>query len=92
LLPSNLQTVDVSLGGVRIYSDASMRVGTHVELDFLAPDTPPITFTAEVMWVEELAAGAPARFDVGLRFLQLAPDGLKLLFHILGSENDWGPP
>jgi hypothetical protein len=92
LLPSVLQTVDVSLGGVRIYSDASMRVGTYVELDFLVPETPPVTCTAEVMWAEELTAGASARFEMGLRFLPLDHDALKLLLHVLGSENDWEPP
>jgi hypothetical protein len=85
-----MQTVDVSLGGVRIYSAGSMRVGSHVKLDFLVPDVPPVTFTAEVMWVENLAAGAPARFDVGLRFCTLDGEALRLLLHILGSENDWG--
>jgi hypothetical protein len=53
---------------------------------------PSVKYTAEVMWVEELAAGAPARFDMGLRFLQLDAEAMKLLLHVLGSENDWGPP
>ena len=89
--PSPLQTVDVSLGGLRIYSDASMLVGSYVELDFLGPDLPPITFTAEVMWAEELTAGAAARYDVGLRFLQLDAEAMRLLLHVIGSENDSGP-
>jgi c-di-GMP-binding flagellar brake protein YcgR len=89
--PSKLQTVDVSLGGLRIYSDASMRVGSYVELDFVVPDMPPVTCTAEVMWVEELTAGASARFEMGLRFLPLDHEALKLLLHVLGSENESEP-
>jgi hypothetical protein len=87
-----VQTVDVSLGGARVYSDTPMRVGSYVALDFLVPDTPHVTFTAQVMWVEELAAGARAHFDMGLRFLQLDAEAMTLLLHVLGSENDWGPP
>jgi hypothetical protein len=75
-----------------VTADGALPVGSLLRLGFLVPDTPPLTCTAGVVWVEELAPTAPARFDVGLRFLQLDPDGLKLLFHILGSENDWEPP
>jgi hypothetical protein len=37
-------------------------------------------------------AGAQARFEMGLRFVQLNADAMKLLLHVLGSENDWEPP
>ena len=56
------------------------------------PDARPVTFAAEIVWVEELTAGALARFDIGLRFLQLDAEAMKLLLHVLGSEKDWGPP
>ena len=88
---STLGAIDTSLRGVRVYADGALPVGSLLSLDFLVPDTPPVTGTAEVVWVEELAPTAPARFDLGLRFLQLDSDVLKLLFHILGSENHWEP-
>jgi PilZ domain len=78
------QPIDVSLGGVRIYSDDPMKIGELLKLELFAKGAPPVTYTAEVVWIEHLSAGAPARFDVGLKFLQLEPDALKLLVGVLG--------
>jgi hypothetical protein len=79
------QPIDVSLGGVRIYSDDPMKIGELLKLELFAKGAPPVTYTAEVVWIEHLiAADAPARFDIGLKFLQLEPDALKLLVGVLG--------
>ena len=48
------------------------------------PDEAPVTYTAEVVWIEPLPAGALARFDVGLKFIQLEPATLRLLAKVLG--------
>jgi len=82
------EPVDVSLGGVRIYSDEARRVGELLKMEFFLPDVPPVTYTAEVVWVEPLDADAPARFDVGLKFIQLEPDALQLLMKVLGPPED----
>jgi hypothetical protein len=83
------EPVDVSMGGIRIYSDDQLRVGELLKMEFFLPDTPPVTYTAEVVWVEPLkAAGAPARFDVGLKFIQLEPDALELLLRVLGPPEE----
>jgi hypothetical protein len=86
------QPIDVSLGGVRIYSDEPMKVGELLKLELFAKGASPVTYTAEVVWIERLAADSPARFDVGLKFLQLEPDALKLLVGVLGplEEKDQG--
>jgi hypothetical protein len=84
------EPVDVSLGGVRIFSDDEMRVGELLKLEFFLADVPPVTYTAEVVWVERLAADAPARFDVGLKFIQLEPEALSLLARVLGPPEDQG--
>ena len=81
------QPIDVSLGGVRIYSDDPLKIGQLLKLEFFTQAAPPVTYTAEVVWIEPLAdkdANAPARFDVGLKFLQLEPDALKMLVSVLG--------
>jgi hypothetical protein len=78
------QPIDVSLGGVRIFSDDPMKVGELLKLELFAKGAPPVTYTAEVVWIERLGADAPARFDVGLKFLQLEPEALKLLVGVLG--------
>jgi hypothetical protein len=79
------QPIDVSLGGVRIYSDDPLKIGQLLKMEFFTQGAPPVTYTAEVVWIEPLAdANAPARFDVGLKFLQLEPDALKMLVSVLG--------
>ncbi|MGO9839016.1 MAG: PilZ domain-containing protein [Polyangiaceae bacterium] len=82
------EPVDVSLGGIRIFSDEPRRVGELLKMEFFLPGVPPVTYTAEVVWIEPLAADAPARFDVGLKFIQLEPDALKLLMKVLGPPED----
>lgn len=83
------EPVDISLGGVRIYSDEALRVGELLKMEFFLPDVAPVTYTAEVVWIEELAGEtASALYDVGLKFIQLEPDALKLLLEVLGPAED----
>ena len=78
----------MSLGGIRIFSDEPRRVGELLKMEFFLPDVPPVTYTAEVVWIEPLGPDAPARFDVGLKFIQLEPDALQLLVKVLGPPED----
>jgi hypothetical protein len=82
------EPVDISLGGLRIFSDEERRVGELLKMEFFLPDVPPVTYTAEVVWVEALDKDAPARFDIGLKFIQLEPDALKLLLRVVGPPED----
>jgi c-di-GMP-binding flagellar brake protein YcgR len=82
------ETVDVSLGGVRIFSDDPMKPGQLLKMEFMVEDVPPVTYTAEVVWIEALPEGAPAKFDVGLKFIQLSPEALKFLVGVLGPPED----
>jgi hypothetical protein len=82
------EPVDISLGGVRIFSDDELKVGKLLKMEFFLADVPPVTYTAEVVWIERLPAGAPAKFDVGLKFIQLEPDALLLLSKLLGPPGD----
>ncbi len=85
------EPIDLSLGGLRIFSDERFPIGETLKLEVFATDAAPVTFTAEVVWMTELPAGAPARFDVGLKFTQLDPAGLRLLANVLGPEEPEGP-
>jgi hypothetical protein len=82
------EPVDVSLGGVRIFSDEVMRVGDLLKMEFFVADVEPVTYTAEVVWVDPLPPGGPAKFDVGLKFIQLEPGALQLLLKVLGPPED----
>jgi len=63
---------DVSLGGLRSYADAPYDVGARLELELLFRDSEHALVLAEVVWVQPLAEDAPARYDVGLRFVDAA--------------------
>jgi hypothetical protein len=82
------EPVDISLGGVRIYSDDKLRVGELLKMEFFLPDVTPVTYTAEVVWIVALPEGSPARFDVGLKFIQLEPAAISLLMGVLGPPED----
>jgi adhesin HecA-like repeat protein len=83
----HVEPVDVSFGGLRIYCDEEYPVGALVRLDVFTPRKPPASFTGEVMWIKAAARGAPARYDVGLAFVDLNPDALALLRPLLGGED-----
>lgn len=82
------EPIDISLGGVRIYSDDRLRIGELLKMEFFLPDVEPVTYTAEVVWIEPLPTGSPARFDVGLKFIQLDPAAITLLMGVLGPPED----
>jgi hypothetical protein len=67
---------DVSLGGLRAYSDERHRVGKRLELELTFPGGESAIVLAEVVWVETLSAGSPALYDVGMRYVDAAPRDL----------------
>jgi c-di-GMP-binding flagellar brake protein YcgR len=76
-------TRDVSLGGMRVYSDEHFPLGSRLDLDVLLPDKSQVRCWAIVVWLVELNAGAPARFDVGLKFTDMAPTDIQRLAAVL---------
>ena len=76
----------MSLGGVRVYSDDRHKVGNLVKMEFFVTGAPPVTYTAEVVWIEALPKGAPAKYDVGLKFVDLSRAAYDLLLGVLGPE------
>jgi len=80
-LPRQVQ--DASVGGLRAYSDDAHRVGERLELELLFPDGHGATVLAEVVWIEALPDGAPARYDVGMRFVQMDPDDQAAIARLL---------
>jgi len=76
-------TQDISLGGMRVYSDEDYAVGSRLDLDVLITDQEPVRCWAMVVWRLQLGAGAPAKFDVGLKFTDLAPSDLQRLAGVL---------
>jgi hypothetical protein len=77
------QVNDISVGGLRAYSDDAQALGTRLERELLLPAGSSVTCLAEVVWTEALPAGAPARFEMGLRFVEVEPEELNRIAAVL---------
>ena len=87
ILSKHEETRDVSRGGVRVYSDEKLAVGDRLTMElFLKEVQGEVIFQAQVVWIEALPAGSPARYDVGLKFVSLEPEAEALLARVLGEE------
>jgi len=72
-------TRDVSLGGARILSDEAFSAGSRLELDVFLPDGSTVRCWAEVVWLAPLEPGHEARFEVGLKFSDMALEDYQRL-------------
>jgi hypothetical protein len=81
------RATDVSMGGVRLYADEPAGIGDRLALELFLPDGRQVECKVEVVWVEELPADGPARFDVGLKFIDIAPEARAQLSEVLGSTD-----
>jgi hypothetical protein len=80
---------DVSLGGIRIFSDEPMKLGTRLNIEmFVRDDDKPVVAGVEVVWIDELPADAPARFDVGLKFIDLSDRVVEKIQFFLETTTD----
>jgi hypothetical protein len=84
----HIEPVDISFGGLRIYSNDEYAVGAYLRLDIFFPRAPPVTLDAEVMWIRASGEGAPARFDVGLAFVEVTPEARNILGPFLAQEEE----
>lgn len=68
---------------MRVYSDEPLAVGSRLDLDVLLPGSKPVRCWAVVVWVVELGADGPARFDVGMRFTDMEEEDTQRLAAVL---------
>jgi len=87
LLARHREAVDISLGGGRVYSDDRHRPGALVKMEFFVEGCPAVTYTAEVVWIEALPPRSVAKYDLGLKFVDLSPEALAFLTSVLGPED-----
>ncbi len=78
-----LKAQDISLGGVRVYTDDKHKPGDRLELELWLPDGESITLDTAVVWVDALEKSEPARFEVGLKFVDVAQNDLARLEAVL---------
>lgn len=81
--------VDVGLGGMRMYSDEKVSVGTEVELELLLPGEGAIEVLARVVRIDVLPPGSPAHCDVALEFLDVPVAQMGLLDAALKESTPW---
>ena len=74
---------DLSLGGVRIYSDEPLDTGQTLELEFVCPDGRTLQAAARVAWSRKLPPGAAGVYDVGMEFVDLPEADRKTLESVL---------
>ena len=79
--------LDISPGGVRIYSDEQLREEDQLELELFLPNGQTIIATARVVWIKRLPPDEDARFDVGLEFTSLPDNATQELKYVLDTES-----
>ena len=80
------QVLDISLGGLRCYSDDEHPPGRRLEIEIAFPDGGSAVALVEVVWEETLPEGSPARYDVGLRFVDARPEDMERIASLLGAS------
>jgi hypothetical protein len=75
----------VSLGGLRIYSDFELALHATVDFELEAHGCPRVSCSAQVVRVKPLGRGAPAAYELGLRFVHFDPVAVKVLMHVIGG-------
>ncbi len=83
LLPEKQQALDISLGGMRIYSDEPLKKGAKLAVELFMPDATTVSCKVEVVWIEALPEGSPAKHDVGLKFIDIRSDDQARLATLL---------
>jgi hypothetical protein len=68
---------------MRVFSDERFGVGKKLDLDVLLPHGESVRCWAEVVWLLEMDAGGPAKFDIGLKFTDMAPSDIQRLAKVL---------
>lgn len=66
-----------------VVSDEEFDVGNRLDLDVLLPEGTPVRCWADVVWVLELEEGNGARYEVGLKFTDVAPTDIQRLARVL---------
>jgi hypothetical protein len=85
------RTVNVSMGGARVFSDERMKIGSKLNLELMPEPETSVQVLARVAWIDELPEDSPAKFDVGLEFLDVPEEMISRLAAILQRDEDFKP-
>lgn len=79
-------TLNLSSGGVRIYSNRYLKKGKQLEIELCFPSGNEVVASVRVVWTKVLPPNSDAAFDIGLEFIDLPAAGLKELNNLLETE------
>jgi len=77
---------NLSVGGVRIYSDEELGLGQTLELEFILPNGKTVEAAAKVVWTKKQEPGSEGLYDVGMEFIRLPDASLKELSSVLTQD------
>jgi len=80
------QVINLSVGGVRIYSDEDLDIGQTLELEFFLPNGITIEAVAKVVWIKKKQAGSEGLYDVGMEFTNLSEVAMMELDSVLNQD------
>lgn len=78
---------NISLGGIRIYSDERFKEGKRLEIELFLPKGQSIEAIARVVWIKELPPDSAALYDIGLEFISLPPNAIQELKSIMDNSS-----
>ena len=81
------QASNISLAGVRIYSNKPFKKGQALEIELLLPSGNSLKATVKVVWISALPPGSEAVYDVGLEFIKIADDVIPKLQFVLEDSS-----
>ncbi len=83
----NSEATNISLAGVRIYSNKPFKKGHALEIELLLPNGNSLKAIVRVVWISSLPPGSEAVYDVGLEFLNIAYDVIPNLQFVLEESS-----
>ncbi len=79
-------TCNLGLGGVRIYSNRYLKKGKNLQIELCLPERVTVVADVRVVWIKVLPPDSAAAFDVGLEFIDLAPEAVEKLENVLKAD------
>lgn len=77
---------DISLGGVCVFTDDTHQIGEHLELELFLPSGETVTLDTQICWIDKLGPSDPAKFEIGLQYLDVAAEDLARIEAVLKDK------
>jgi len=81
------KAANISLAGMRIYSNKPLKKGKALEIELLLPSGNSLKAIVRIVWISALPPGSEALYDVGLEFLNIADDAIPKLQFVLEDSS-----